>query len=132
MKSAYVVVAVLGLATAGCAPGERDAADAGGAAEEAAVQADAGAAEAAQVDTVAPPAATQTAAERERPTLRNWVLLEFKRPVEQADLDWLEANGFRVDTVMARFQVRGWLERPEGSEVIARDPRIARISAQAR
>ncbi|KPK82617.1 MAG: hypothetical protein AMS25_01860 [Gemmatimonas sp. SM23_52] len=67
-----------------------------------------------------------------RPALRNWVLIEFARAIEPADLEWLEENGFRVDTVMGETMVRGWLEVPAGGEVIAQDPRIARIHAQMR
>jgi hypothetical protein len=60
------------------------------------------------------------------------VLLEFSRPVEESDLEWLEANGFRVDSVMSELRVRGWLERSEGGRVIASDPRIARVHTQMR
>ena len=78
------------------------------------------------------PGAAPGRQDAESPVMRNWVLLEFVRPVEGADVEWLEANGFRVDTVMSGNLVRGWLEMPEGGEVIARDARIARVSAQAR
>lgn len=71
-------------------------------------------------------------ADIEAPTVRNWVLLVFSRPVEEADLEWLEANGFRVDSVMSELRVRGWLERPGGGSAIANDPRIARIQTQMR
>jgi hypothetical protein len=67
-----------------------------------------------------------------RPALRNWMLIEFARAVEPADLEWLEENGFRVDTVMSETMVRGWLEVPAGGELIGQDPRIARIHAQMR
>ncbi len=64
--------------------------------------------------------------------VKNWMLIEFARKLEDADLAWLEENGFRVDTVMSPMMVRGWLEKPEGGEVISQDPRVARIHAQMR
>ncbi len=64
--------------------------------------------------------------------VKNWMLIEFARPLEDADLAWLKQNGFQVDTVMSPTMVRGWLEKPEGGEVIGTDPRIARIHAQMR
>ncbi|MGD2216938.1 MAG: hypothetical protein PVJ64_09280 [Gemmatimonadales bacterium] len=141
---ALVVVVV------GCAPGERSeeggeeaarsaetvpAAEGGAVTEEAAVEAEpeAGAPEPDAPD-VAPqrPGAVAPAAEGEAPALRNWVLLEFSRPVEEGDLEWLEANGFRVDSVMSELRVRGWFERGEGGRAIANDPRIARVHTQMR
>ena len=68
----------------------------------------------------------------EQPTMKNWMLIEFIRAVEETDLQWLEENGFRVDTVLSETMVAGWLEVPEGGEVIGQDPRIARIHAQMR
>ncbi len=64
--------------------------------------------------------------------VKNWMVIEFARPVEDADLAWLKQNGFQVDTLMSPTMVRGWLEKPEGGEVIGTDPRIARIHAQMR
>lgn len=64
--------------------------------------------------------------------VKNWMLIEFARPVEDADLAWLRQNGFQVDTLMSPTMVRGWLEKPEGGEVIGTDPRVARIHAQMR
>ena len=52
--------------------------------------------------------------------------------VEEADVEWLEANGFRVDSVMSELLVRGWLESSESSALIAKDPRIARVQPQMR
>lgn len=135
MRYAVVAAIMFALATLGCSRSEREAgdvADETAAQEEVAAHEDAAADDAVERDTAGGPSVTAAAPEVERPPMRNWVLLEFNRSVEPADLEWLEANGFRVDTVLERNQVRGWLERPEGSEVIARDPRIARISAQAR
>ncbi|NIN72668.1 MAG: hypothetical protein GTO46_12245 [Gemmatimonadetes bacterium] len=78
------------------------------------------------------PGAVAPAAEVDPRVTRNWVLLEFSRPVEEADLEWLEANGFHVDSVMSELRVRGWLERSEGGRAIAGDPRIARVHTQMR
>jgi hypothetical protein len=78
------------------------------------------------------PGAVAPAAGSEARAMRNWVLLEFARPVEEADLEWLATNGFRVDSVMSELLVRGWLESSEGGAVIASDPRIARVQAQMR
>ncbi len=61
-----------------------------------------------------------------------WVLLEFARVIEQADLRWLAENGFQVDTVFGEKLVRGWLEASANRQAIASDPRIARIQAQMR
>jgi hypothetical protein len=72
------------------------------------------------------------ASEGEPPATRNWMLLEFVEPVQEADLEWLRENGFAVDTVMGEKLVRGWLERPEGGPVITADARIARVSTQMR
>jgi hypothetical protein len=68
----------------------------------------------------------------EMPAVKNWMLIEFKRAVEKADLEWLAENGFRVDTVMGPTTVRGWLEDPAGGAVISQDPRVAGIKAQMR
>jgi hypothetical protein len=134
----------------GCAPGERAAErpDEAARAEESETQDEspavseeraAGAepeAGAPEVDApdVAPerPGAVAPAAEVEARVTRNWVLLEFSRPVETADLEWLAANGFHVDSVMSELRVRGWFERSEGGSVIAGDPRIARVHTQMR
>ncbi len=132
----------------GCAPGERAAevADEAPAAEAAVADEDAvvtedevatepqGEVPEAAVPETAPedPGAVAPADEAEVRVMRNWVLLEFSRPVEESDLEWLEANGFHVDSVMSELRVRGWLERPEGGSVIAGDPRIARVHTQMR
>jgi hypothetical protein len=79
-----------------------------------------------------PPSSVAPAPDVEQPAMKNWMLIEFTRAVEETDLQWLEENGFRVDTVMSETMVRGWLEVPEGGEVIGQDPRIARIHAQMR
>jgi hypothetical protein len=134
----------------GCGPGERAAQrtdEAAAAAEEAAAEqggtaagettaaaeAEAGAPEAVGADTAPEgPGAVAPAAEAEARAMRNWVLLEFSRPLEEGDLEWLEANGFRVDSVMGELRVRGWLEDSEGGRAIASDPRIARVHTQMR
>lgn len=64
--------------------------------------------------------------------MKNWLLIEFARAIEAADLEWLEESGFRVDTVMSELVVRGWLEDPAGGAAIGQDPRIAQIHAQMR
>ncbi len=79
-----------------------------------------------------PPSSVAPAPDVEQPAMKNWMLIEFTRAVEETDLQWLEESGFRVDTVMSETMVRGWLEVPEGGEVIGQDPRIARIHAQMR
>ncbi len=135
------------LALAGCASGDESAerAEEATPAAEVAAQEESGAA-AGEAATPAAEAAGEPAAEApterpagvapatpgERPAMRNWMLLEFARAVEDEDLQWLEANGFHVDTLMSETLVRGWLERPEGGEVIAKDPRIAQVHAQMR
>lgn len=83
-------------------------------------------------DVVAQPEAVAPSAEGDRAGMKNWMLIEFVRAIESADLDWLERNGFRVDTVLSATTVRGWLEDPAGGSVIGNDPRIARIDAQMR
>lgn len=83
-------------------------------------------------DTVQRPAAVSPAPGVEPSKVKNWMLIEFARPLEDADLAWLKQNGFQVDTVMSPTMVRGWLEKPEGGEMIGTDPRIARIHAQMR
>jgi hypothetical protein len=70
--------------------------------------------------------------ERDEAGRKNWLLIEFARAVEAADLEWLEGNGFRVDSVMGEMTVRGWLEDAAGGAVIGQDPRIAQIHAQMR
>lgn len=135
---------------AGCAPGERaaervdetvpaaeaDMADEGGAVSEesdAAAEPAAGAPELDSPDAApAGPGAVAPAGEVDTRVGRNWVLLEFSRPVEEGDVEWLEANGFRVDSVMGELRVRGWLEEGAQRVVIANDPRIARIHTQMR
>ncbi len=87
---------------------------------------------AAPAETVKRPGTVPPAPGVEPSKVKNWMLIEFARPLEDADLAWLKQNGFQVDTVMSPRMVRGWLERPEGGEVIATDPRIARIHAQMR
>lgn len=79
-----------------------------------------------------PPSPVAPAPDVEQPAMKNWMLIEFIRAIEKTDLQWLEENGFRVDTVISETMVRGWLEVPEGGEVIGQDPRIARILAQMR
>lgn len=79
-----------------------------------------------------PPGAVAPAEGVEKPAVKNWMLIEFARAIEEADLKWLEENGFRVDTVMGETTVRGWLENPAGGPVISQDPRIAKIQAQMR
>ena len=138
MRIAVVALILAGLGASACSRADEERADAsadaaaavGEETQEEATPQNAGDAAAAK-GAVAPGAAPGRQ-DAESPVMRNWVLLEFVRPVEGADVEWLEANGFRVDTVMSGNLVRGWLERPEGGEVIARDARIARVSAQAR
>lgn len=83
-------------------------------------------------EAAAAPARVAAATEGDEPGMKNWLLIEFARAIETADLEWLEANGFRVDTVMGAMSVRGWLEDPAGGAAIGEDPRIARIHAQMR
>ncbi|NIR44736.1 MAG: hypothetical protein GWN99_10560 [Gemmatimonadetes bacterium] len=140
---------ILGLALAvtiaacGSEPGEDDsaAADAVAESEDAAQTGSAGtdiadtAAAAGQpaAETGTAPAGVAPALPGDRKArLRNWVLLEFVEPVQEADLQWLRESGFVVDTVMGEKLVRGWLKMPAGGEIISTDPRIARVSAQAR
>ncbi len=78
------------------------------------------------------PAAVAPAPGVERPAMKNWMLIEFSAPVQEADLRWLEENGFRVDTLVGPTLVRGWLETAAGGEEIAKNPRVARIHAQMR
>ncbi|UCC71144.1 MAG: hypothetical protein JSV86_12195 [Gemmatimonadota bacterium] len=135
------------LALAGCTAGERAAQEGeaaapaaeGTAAEETArVPVEAAPAveseprEPAVREETAQPGTAPPATEGETETMRPWVLLEFARPLEETDFGWLEANGFRVDTVMSERLVRGWLGGPAGGAVIASDPRIARIHTQMR
>jgi len=63
---------------------------------------------------------------------KNLMLIEFVEPIQEADLEWLKGNGFHVDTVFSETTLRGWLEVPEGGEVIGTDPRVARIDAMMR
>jgi len=134
----------------GCAPGARDAertdesasaaeaaipeeGEAASQAATAAAEPEAGAPGAVRADTAPEgPGAVAPAAGAEGRTVRNWVLLEFSRPLQEGDLEWLEANGFRVDSVMGELRVRGWLEGAEGGRAIASDPRIARVHTQMR
>lgn len=145
-QSMLVVTVALLLVLSGCAGGEQAArqTEEGTPAAESAVAQEpgAGVAEetvpsetAGEAGEVRAEEAVQTSPEPSgvrRPALRNWMLIEFARAVEPADLEWLEENGFRVDTVMSETMVRGWLEVPAGGEVIGQDPRIARIHAQMR
>ncbi len=108
------------------------AAEEPGAMSEAAPPAQGEAAQGAAGDTVKRPVAVSPAPGVEPSKVKNWMVIEFARPVEDADLAWLRQNGFRVDTLMSPTMVRGWLEKPEGGEVIGTDPRIARIHAQMR
>jgi hypothetical protein len=143
---------ILALALAGCTPGE-EAAEQG---EEVAPAAEAGMAEesgtsetgeaAAEVETPpemeaaeespgvtgGPPGAVAPATGGEAQGVRKWVLPEFARAVEDADVEWLEANGFHVDSVMSETLVRGWLAESAGAEAISSDPRIARVRTQMR
>lgn len=89
-------------------------------------------AEGAAGETVKRPGTVSPAPGVEPSKVKNWMLIEFARPLEDADLAWLKQNGFQVDTVMSPTMVRGWLERAEGGEVIGTDPRIARVHAQMR
>ena len=139
---------VFGLTLVGCAPSERaaDVADESPAAEAAVTEETAAAPEEEtagepQADTPEatvpdaapePPGVVAPADDVEGRVMRNWVLLEFSRPVEEADLEWLEENGFRVDSVMSELRVRGWFERAEGGRAVANDPRIARVHTQMR
>lgn len=68
----------------------------------------------------------------EQPTMKHWMTIEFARAVSDADLQWLQENGFHVDTVMSETLVRGWLENLAAGEVLGADPRIANIDAQMR
>jgi hypothetical protein len=78
------------------------------------------------------PGRVAPATEGDEAGMKNWLLIEFARAIEAADLEWLEGNGFRVDTVMSELTVRGWLEDPAGGAAIGEDPRIAQIHAQMR
>jgi hypothetical protein len=135
-----LAVLALALALATCSPREEAAElpEQGAAAEEGTVaeEEQGAAAESATaapaVETAAGPASVAPATPEERPMPRNWMVLEFARAVEDADLEWLEENGFRVDTVMTETQVRGWLEDPAGGATITNDARIARVQAQMR
>jgi hypothetical protein len=139
MRLTIIGLLVLGLGVSACARAEEESADApsdAAAAVEEEAQEEAPAREeggdAAADEAAVAPEAAPARQDAENPAMRNWVLLEFVRTVEEADVEWLEYNGFRVDTVMSGNLVRGWLEVPGGGEVIARDARIARVSAQAR
>ena len=152
-----ITAIALVLALVSCAPGERAAEDTeetdeAPAAEAALADEDAEAPEeeaaaeepepsvpeAAAPEAAAPDAAAERpdavapAEETDARVMRNWVLLEFSRPVEEADLEWLEANGFRVDSVRSELRVLGWFERAEGGSAVATDPRIARVHTQMR
>lgn len=83
-------------------------------------------------DSSARPKTVAPSAEGDRTGMKNWLLIEFVRAIEPADLEWLEGNGFRVDTVLSATTVRGWLENAAGGAVIGKDPRISRIDAQMR
>lgn len=83
-------------------------------------------------DVAARPKTVASSTEGDRTNMRNWMLIEFVRAIEPADLEWLERNGFRVDTVLSATTVRGWLEKAAGGAVIGKDPRIARIDTQMR
>jgi len=63
---------------------------------------------------------------------KNFMLVEFVNPIQDADLQWLQENGFHVDTVFSATRLRGWLEVPEGGEVIGTDPRVAKVDAMMR
>ena len=95
-------------------------------------EAAAGAEQPAAGNVAAGPRGVAPATEGDRPGLKNWLLIEFARAIEPADLEWLEQNGFRVDTVLSATTVRGWLEDAAGGSAIGKDPRIARIDAQMR
>ncbi len=129
MRLTVIGLLVLGLGVIACSRAEEERPDAPAGAAPAAedTMSDEASGEVAAAPGVAP-----SGQDAGRPAMRNWVLLEFVRPVEEADLQWLAENGFRVDTVMGEKLVRGWLEASDGGEVIARDGRIARVSAQAR
>lgn len=92
----------------------------------------AGAEQPAAGNVAAGPRGVAPATEEDEPRIKNWLLIEFARAIESADLEWLEQNGFRVDTVLSATTVRGWLEDPAGGAAIGKDPRIARIDAQMR
>lgn len=135
----WITTLALVVVHVGCSPGEREAEVADEApAAEAAITDEGGTAlegeAAAEPQAGAPegPGAVAPADEAEVRVMRNFVLLEFSRPLEATDLEWLQANGFHVDSVMSELRVRGWLERPEGGRVIAGDPRIARVHTQMR
>lgn len=149
-QARQIAVLALLLVPVGCGPGER-AAERPDEAAPAADTARAGEGEAASGEAAAraepeaeapeetvsdtaleQPGAVAPATEAEVRNVRNWVLLEFSRPLEEGDLEWLEANGFRVDSVMGDRRVRGWLERAEAGRAIADDPRIARVQTQMR
>ncbi len=89
-------------------------------------------AQGAAAETAKPPGAVAPAPGVEPSKVKNWMVIEFARPVADADIAWLKQNGFQVDTLMSPTMVRGWLEKPEGGEVIGTDPRVARIHAQMR
>jgi hypothetical protein len=145
-----IATLALVLVAVGCGPGERPAerpdeaapaadtaraGEGGATSEEAAAQAEpeAEAPEETVSDTaLQQPGTVAPATEAEVRAVRSWVLLEFSRPLEEGDLEWLEANGFRVDSVMGDRRVRGWLERAEAGRTIANDPRIARVHTQMR
>jgi len=91
-----------------------------------------GAEEDAAAEEAISPATTSPQEDAAQGEMKNWMLVQFARPVEEADLRWLEENGFRVDTVMGERMVRGWLEEPAAGEVIGQDPRISKIAAQLR
>ncbi len=115
LRRTACVVTVLVLAA--CSPAED--ADRTAVAEEAAVG-----------ETMGGEASAGETPDVERP--KNFMLIEFSAPIQEADLTWLEENGFHVDTVFSETTLRGWLEVPEGGEVIGTDPRVARIDAMMR
>jgi hypothetical protein len=88
--------------------------------------------EAAAAEEAISPSTTSPQDDAGQGEMKNRMLIQFARPIEEADLRWLEENGFRVDTVMGERMVRGWLEEPAGGEVIGQDPRISKIAAQMR
>ncbi len=84
-------------------------------------------------EAIAPPAAGVPPAPGVEDTgLRNWMVIEFARDVEKADLEWLEQNSFHVDTVMGPRMIRGWLEDAAAGSRLSQDPRVASIHAQMR
>jgi len=112
---AAIVVVVLGFVA--CRPGEE--ADSSADAEEATMN-----------EPMGDASGEGDARDAEQP--KNFMLIEFVEPIQETDLEWLKENGFHVDTVFGETSLRGWLEIPEGGEVIGTDPRVARIDAMMR